>query len=315
MIRTYCFHGVNIKIRSEGLFPFECFEALFDIKPGRASKGQIEMIFDNSAPRPIRPTKGSRPVSLKRTREVKGFYNKERLVLSDNSSSLKIDYRSSKALFNLDDSILKYPKLFTHTLLPLALVELLKKSGFYYLHAACADIGGKGVLFTGTPGAGKTSACYSVLKSGAGWVSDDAVLVKRVSGKVYAYSFIKEFSIHCGQKALFPDLKRIKGKKKQDINKRGLLFSPFKKRSLPKLIVNIDRTPSNNSDLSEMRASNLIGIMIAENELLIADKENTEKMIDILTLLCRQAACMRLGGRDLILKPEAFSHRIVQFLN
>jgi hypothetical protein len=54
------------------------------------------------------------------------------------------------------------------------------------LHATCIAIGGRGVLFTGPPGAGKSDLAFRLIDRGAELVSDDGTLIKALDGGLIA---------------------------------------------------------------------------------------------------------------------------------
>lgn len=68
------------------------------------------------------------------------------------------------------------------------LVNLLWKAGFYSVHASCAAVDGKGVLFTGDSGQGKSTAALALLVNGCPILSDDRVLVSKRQGIYHSAS-------------------------------------------------------------------------------------------------------------------------------
>jgi serine kinase of HPr protein (carbohydrate metabolism regulator) len=54
------------------------------------------------------------------------------------------------------------------------------------LHATCVAIGGRGILLTGPPGAGKSDLALRLIDRGAELVSDDGTLVIARGGILYA---------------------------------------------------------------------------------------------------------------------------------
>ncbi len=65
--------------------------------------------------------------------------------------------------------------LFSYNLL----TGLLIKEGFYSIHASCVNLGGKGVLFTGNSGKGKSTAAFALMRKGHPALSDDRVLITK----------------------------------------------------------------------------------------------------------------------------------------
>lgn len=60
-----------------------------------------------------------------------------------------------------------------------ALMGLLYRSGLFSVHASCISVGGKGILFTGDSGSGKSTAAFALMRKGHPMVSDDRVLLSR----------------------------------------------------------------------------------------------------------------------------------------
>jgi len=54
------------------------------------------------------------------------------------------------------------------------------------LHATCIAIDGRGILFTGRPGAGKSDLAFRLIDRGAELVSDDGTLIEMREGRLIA---------------------------------------------------------------------------------------------------------------------------------
>jgi hypothetical protein len=59
------------------------------------------------------------------------------------------------------------------------LVELLGKEGFFAVHASCVQVAGKGILFTGLSGSGKSTAAFALMRRGHRLLADDRILLFR----------------------------------------------------------------------------------------------------------------------------------------
>jgi hypothetical protein len=68
------------------------------------------------------------------------------------------------------------------------LAGLFVKMGLYSFHASCVEVDGKGVLFTGNSGKGKTTAALALALRGCPILSDDRVLVGKNQGAYYGAS-------------------------------------------------------------------------------------------------------------------------------
>jgi hypothetical protein len=86
------------------------------------------------------------------------------------------------------------------------LLGLLGNFGYQIVHASCAQVNGKGVLFTGKSGSGKSTAAYAMLRRGYSVLADDRILIKE--GNPYQALAISDV-IKIGSDALenfFPEL-------------------------------------------------------------------------------------------------------------
>jgi hypothetical protein len=72
----------------------------------------------------------------------------------------------------------------SHLMFTILLVEILKRRGFYSMHAAGFSQDGKAILIPGTSGAGKSTLAITLLRSGFGYLSDDMVFLRRHSGGI-----------------------------------------------------------------------------------------------------------------------------------
>ncbi|MCR4322915.1 MAG: hypothetical protein NUV61_02410 [Candidatus Azambacteria bacterium] len=66
----------------------------------------------------------------------------------------------------------------TYTSARAIMEEFFFSSGFSMIHASCVNINGKGVIFTGDKGAGKTTFLLFLLESGATFVGNDRLFVR-----------------------------------------------------------------------------------------------------------------------------------------
>jgi hypothetical protein len=99
---------------------------------------------------------------------------------------------------------------------------VLKSSPDIALHAACLLSGGKGLLVSGHPGAGKTTLAIHLMEAGFGYAADDIVLIApdgRATGVLFAptlkqgaWAMIKKLRPDLGKSAVHsrPDGKRVR---------------------------------------------------------------------------------------------------------
>lgn len=86
------------------------------------------------------------------------------------------------------------------------LINLMTKVDFYGIHASCVEVNGKGVVFTGNSGKGKSTAAYAMLRRGHPILTDDRLmLVKR--GDFYGISITDLIKLrYAAIDSLFPEL-------------------------------------------------------------------------------------------------------------
>jgi hypothetical protein len=108
-----------------------------------------------------------------------------------------------------DDATLEQVSRFAGLTLWVALIECLRARGRYPLHgAALVDPSGRTVLFSGTKGAGKSTATLSLLERGYDVVTDDTLFLDHdpASGRVGLYGYRKRFHVRPDLVARRPDL-------------------------------------------------------------------------------------------------------------
>ncbi len=86
-----------------------------------------------------------------------------------------------------------------------ALIELLKRRGFYTLHATALEKNGLGILIPGCSGRGKTTAFVSLLRSGYRCLSDDHPLLHEIHGELELLAFEEKVDILESSLKFFPE--------------------------------------------------------------------------------------------------------------
>lgn len=86
-----------------------------------------------------------------------------------------------------------------------ALIELLKRRGFYTLHATALEKNGLGILIPGCSGRGKTTAFVSLLRSGYRCLSDDHPLLHEPHGELELLAFEEKVDITENSLKFFPE--------------------------------------------------------------------------------------------------------------
>lgn len=107
------------------------------------------------------------------------------------------------------------PLHFQSVLIP-ALKHLLLKRGKLLLHAGCVAAGdGRGVLFVGLSGAGKTTTCIALTRAGFRYISDDLVVLSFVDGRPVVEGIREHMNLTRQTIEFFPEFSRFKDEVKR----------------------------------------------------------------------------------------------------
>lgn len=190
--------------------------------------------------------------------------------------------------------------LFSYNLL----TGLLIKAGFYSIHASCINIGGKGVLFTGNSGKGKSTAAFALMRKGHPALSDDRVLItKREEYLGVAVSDVIKLRRQAALE-FFPDLAagsllhELDGEIYFKVN--ALRKWPGYKTSVPihHLFI-LDRTGQPQSSLAGINPARVVGELFPVT-LSTWDPYNIEKKFIYLMEFLENISCWRVSfGTDM----------------
>ena len=90
------------------------------------------------------------------------------------------------------------------------LLALLSGHGYQSVHASCIQLHGKGILFTGKSGSGKSTAAYALLRRGHPILADDRVLLQKTdSCQALSISDVIKLTEEALQN-FFPELNGVK---------------------------------------------------------------------------------------------------------
>jgi hypothetical protein len=110
----------------------------------------------------------------------------------------------------------------THTLFTLALAELMKRRGLFFLHAGCVSIEGQGAILPGQSGKGKSTLTLALVRKGFDFLGDDVVFLARHEQSVRALSFPDEVDVTDTTVSFFPELRAIAGTRRPDWPKQQI---------------------------------------------------------------------------------------------
>ena len=117
-------------------------------------------------------------------------YDRDRDVLRleylSGSIRVEVQYSKDSVRACVKADALAHAAALGNWILTIPLAELLKKQGFYFMHAACLEKDGKGYLFAGKSGSGKTTLTLGLLQQGWNAITDDDVFLTERDGQLVA---------------------------------------------------------------------------------------------------------------------------------
>lgn len=117
-------------------------------------------------------------------------YDRDRDVLQleylSGSIRVEVQYAEDSVRACVTADALAHAAALGNWILTIPLAQLLKKSGLYFMHAACLEKDGRGYLFAGKSGSGKTTLTLGLLQQGWNAISDDDVFLTERDGQLMA---------------------------------------------------------------------------------------------------------------------------------
>ncbi len=194
--------------------------------------------------------------------------------------------------------------LLSHPVLSLVLMELLKRRGFFPVHAACLALDGRGVLLAGTSGAGKSTLAVALARAGFAFLSDDTVFVQAEASGWRVRAFPDQVDLCADAVSLFPELHtvagagRVDGWPKWQFRPEHFYGAAIALDVAPRVLMfpSVCGTPT--SALRAVAPAEAL-FELAPN-VLLTDASTSQRHLDALAGLVAQCACYRLDtGRDL----------------
>jgi hypothetical protein len=194
--------------------------------------------------------------------------------------------------------------LLSHPVLSLVLMELLKRRGFFPIHAAGLALDGCGVLLAGTSGAGKSTLSLALARGGFAFLSDDTVFLEADASGWRARSFPDQVDLCADAVCLFPELQtvaeagRAVGWPKWQIRPEHVYGASIPIDVAPRVLIfpSVSGTPT--SVLRPLAPAQALLELVPN--VLLTDANTSQQHLDALAGLVAQCACFRLDtGRDL----------------
>jgi hypothetical protein len=174
-------------------------------------------------------------------------------------SFLRADVRAGWGWGRVSAALLRGAPYPLNDLVMAPLMEMLKERGFCGLHAAAITRQGRGYLFPGDSGSGKTTIALGLLRRGCGYLADDKVLLRREdAGAIAALAFTHRFNIDADLTRFYPEVSGLESpsplpptaKRPFDVSK--LYPNAFRPRCRPSALIHLQRAPGGVSRISPL---------------------------------------------------------------
>jgi hypothetical protein len=203
------------------------------------------------------------------------------------------------------------PNLISNFIFIFLLAELLKGKGYFLSHCSGVEKNGKGIIFPGFSGAGKTTSCIAFIRHGFGFLGDDRPMLRyNKSGRLDLLCFPEPIDVTDYTIQLFPELKNYRlfldnrNLRKQSFNAEELYPGSTRNSCIPRLILFPEISPIKKSFLEVFPKSEALKTFLPHS-LLAFDKEIAKKHFDIIFDLIQSTDCYKLKlGTDLENLPD-----------
>jgi len=197
----------------------------------------------------------------------------------------------------------------THPMFTQALLDCLKRRGLYSVHAAGLCINGRGLLFPGHSGHGKTTLTLALLRAGWGYLSDDQVLLTRGKEGVRLLAFPDEIDVTENTARMFPELAPVlETPRRPDWPKRQVQVSEVYGREFvpecePAAVIFPRVAHTDHTVLEPMAAQEAFFELLGG--VTVTEAASSQAHLNAIGALVQQVPCYRMHtGRDLDTLPD-----------
>jgi len=256
---------------------------------------------------------------------LKVFFHEGRTYFTDFRSYLTLEPGGGKAAGYISPETLAEGGLhfFTHIFITLALFEMLRHQGVFFLHSAgLVSPEGRSVVFPASSGQGKTTLALYLIRNGYHYLSDDTVFLRRSSGKVQIHGFPKVSHIPEEIFGRLPELAPFKDapwldqcKKIVDLDK---VYPGQRTRgnAAPGAIIFLKRTSRDQSELKPMDKLEAFPLLMCQSPFAHINPDLARSHLDIFRDFVAASRVWSLeSGTDWIVEPSMLKTIIEAALN
>jgi hypothetical protein len=316
VVTHYRFHGTGITISGDDAVSAALHSRLKMFSAERLQDGSMHFEY-RSVPAPeahivMRPSGLGRTVTESGRVETVYFENSDQLYI-DYAGRVRVlcDTRQWHVRLSIQEPADQNLWLLSHPAFTLPLAEMLKRRGFYGLHAAGLCTDGKVILFAGDSGAGKSTLTVALLRKGFDYMADDMVFLRKDPEGLKVMAFPDEIDLTDETIARFPELGQLarlpksQGWRKRQVRPEEIYPVKTVLECRPSLLIFPRVSGNSNSFLRPMdRSEALLGLL---SNIIRTDPESSQNHLDALTALVKESNCYSLEtGSDVDVLPELF---------
>jgi hypothetical protein len=306
--RRYCFHGLNIEVSCAAAVAKSLDDRFRLLAPGGAKGESIsfdfESVTDASQHRLQKPRGRGLAFYQLPLGEALYFRATDQLYLSFGEGVRVISTPGlGSASFSVVDREPLNLFMASHLLFTILLVEMLKRRGWYSVHAAAFSKLGKAILVPGTSGAGKSTLALTLLRNGFGYLSDDMVFLRRRADGLAVLNFPEDIDVSDQTIHFFPELDFLRrasktlGWTKKQVRADEVYGVEAVQEAKPGAIVFPQIAHRETSALRPIDSDEALRELVSN--VLLTEGRSCQSHLDILTELVMQTPCYRLEtGHD-----------------
>ena len=305
--------AVSVKADNPAVFAvLKAFFSGYTVQNSAGTKHRITISATTNRKTPIVPGKDD-PLLFSYGR-INGYRLKNGiLLLSDESTAVIVDEVHDRADAYVDMPVLKRGTEFVSIYITIALIELLRHHGLYYLHASAVKKGNDSILLCGMGMSGKTTLSLGLVFKGYSLCSDDAVFLKHEGKAVHAVGFKKD--VHVTGKTLLHYAHALKGIQPPvpPFRKAMVPYARFRTVNsvIPRTIFFLQLTKRQNTKIVPLESTRSMSLLIPQSLMIFFHRGPADRHIGTLNTLIRQTkAYLCLCGRDLLKDPLIIFKRI-----
>jgi hypothetical protein len=314
--QTYSFHGLHFRVLCSAAIA-TCLNSRFQILPSKEESAEtiffdFESVSNTKGHRFGKPSGRAKPFYELGSGDASYFEAEDQIYLCcEDRVRVLCDPGAGSAWFSVLDPEIDNLWLASHLLLTICLIEILKRRGFYSLHAGGFCANGKCLLIPGTSGAGKSTLTVASLRAKFDYMSDDMVFLVDGPDGFRVLAFPEAVDVSDQTTAFFPELSFLlhspkrRGWRKRQIHPAQVYGAKVVPEARPAAVVipRISEAPT--SVVTRMDPDEALLELVPN--VLLTEPNSCRAHLDALGQLVKSTPCYRLEtGRDFDQLPIRF---------